>query len=231
MVKTKGSVPIIAEQICFIEDNTPEGKKILKRLKDRKKRATVLGITGPPGCGKSTLINCLIAEYRRKNKKIGVLAIDPTSVKSGGALLGDRIRMQAHALDKNVFIRSFAARGCSGGLCQAIDGAIKLLDKYGKDVIIVETVGAGQNETDIRKISDVVVLLETAAALDDIQLMKAGVLEVADILVINKTDIYSSRNFSKNYLESILNIPVVLTVATEKKGIEKLVETIELCLR
>jgi LAO/AO transport system kinase len=215
----------LARQICSIENNTSEGKNILKRLKNYKRKAVILGITGSPGCGKSTLIDCLISEYRKKNKKIGVLLVDPSSPKTGGALLGDRIRMQSHAVDKDVFIRSFATRGCVGGLCKAIEGAVKVLAQAGFELIIVETVGSGQNETDISKIAALVILVATADAVDDIQLMKAGILEVADILVINKQDLNSQ--VCKGHLESILNIPVLTTSATEKIGIAELVKTID----
>jgi len=211
-------------QICSIENNTLESKNILKRLKNYKRKAVVLGVTGSPGSGKSTLINCLISEYRKKNKKIGVLLVDPSSPKTGGALLGDRIRMQTHALDKNVFIRSFATRGCVGGLCKAIKGAIKVLDKSGKEIIIVETVGSGQNETAIKKIADIVILVATADAIDDIQLMKAGILDVADILVVNKTDL--NKSISVEHLKSLLDIPIILTVATENKGVTELADVI-----
>ncbi|MEW6556386.1 MAG: GTP-binding protein [Elusimicrobiota bacterium] len=215
----------IAEQIRAVEDKTPDGKKILQQLKNYKKRTAVIGITGPPGCGKSTLINCLIAEYRKENKKIGVLAIDPSSSKTKGALLGDRIRMQSHTLDKDVFIRSFATRGSLGGLSKAVEPAVKILDNAGYEIVIIETVGAGQNETEIKKIADAVVLVTTADTLDDIQLLKAGIIEIADVLVVNKTDL--NNNVSVEHLESILGIPVILTVATQKKGIGQLVETIE----
>ncbi|MEW6041169.1 MAG: GTP-binding protein [Elusimicrobiota bacterium] len=235
----------IAKQISEIENLTPSGRKILKSISKTKKRSTVIGITGPLGCGKSTLINALISKIKsnsnkipltrplsRKGRgnieKIGVLAVDPSSPKSGGALLGDRIRMQEHSLDKNVFIRSMATRGACGGISNAVEGAVKLLDSAGNNLIFVETTGAGQCETAVRNVADVVVLVLTPFESDDIQLLKAGLIEIADVIVINKTDTAGGTQSKK--IESLTGVPVIEVSAIKSQGLEKLIQEIKKCL-
>ncbi|MBU2567663.1 MAG: ATP-binding cassette domain-containing protein [Elusimicrobia bacterium] len=215
----------VSKYISGIEDMTAAGKRCIAGFKKHTPGILTVGITGSAGCGKSTLIDCLIDEYRRQNKKVAVLAVDPSSPRSGGALLGDRIRMQRHATDKNVFIRSFATRGSAGGLSECIETAIKIFDRAGKDVAIVETVGAGQDETAVDKIADIVAVITTPDATDDIQLLKAGIIEIADVLVVNKIDI--NRNVNAGHLGRLLNIPVVETSALLGEGIGELVTQIE----
>jgi LAO/AO transport system kinase len=199
-VKTPKEAPDSAARICAgdvraasrlirnIEDRLPEAKDKLKLLFPQTGRARVIGITGAPGAGKSTITDALISSYRQEDKQVGVLAVDPTSPFTGGAILGDRIRMQRHAEDPGVFIRSLATRGSLGGLSHAVSGAINVLDAMGKDIIIVETVGTGQQEVDIVNHAHTVVLILVPGMGDDIQAMKAGIMEIADIFLINKAD-------------------------------------------
>lgn len=183
-----GDVRAVSRLIRNIEDRLPEAREAIKELFSHTGRAHVVGLTGAPGAGKSTLSDALIASYRQAEMSIGVLAVDPTSPFTGGAILGDRIRMQRHAEDPGVFIRSLATRGALGGLSEAVDDAILVLDAMGKDVVLVETVGTGQSEVDIINNAQTVVLILTPGMGDDVQTIKAGVMEIADIFVINKAD-------------------------------------------
>ncbi len=198
-------------------------------------KAYVIGVTGSPGAGKSTLTNNLIGFFRAQNMSVGVIAIDPTSAFTGGAILGDRVRMQHHSADKEVFIRSLATRGWIGGLAKATTGAIHVMDALGKDVILVETVGSGQIEIDITRAADTTLLILTPAAGDAIQMMKAGILEAADIFVINKAD-KGGADLLKTDLEAMLAMRaqpangwrpgIVLTEAIYDKGTKELGEEI-----
>ena len=213
-----------AELISRIENRPKEAGAVVARLPG--KDIPLIGITGAPGAGKSTLIARLIEEYRARGKKVGVLAVDPSSPLTGGALLGDRVRMQTHAADENVFIRSMATRGHLGGLSRATAGAAKVLAAWGADVVIIETVGVGQSETEIMDLADVVAVILTPLSGDDIQMLKAGVYEIADIFVVNKSD----RGRTESLVESLGALyrrPVVVTVATEGKGVGELIERIE----
>ncbi len=183
-----GDVRSVARVIRNIDDGIPSVKDVLIDLYPHTGRAYVIGITGAPGVGKSTLVDQMIAHLRKKNKTVGVLAVDPTSPFSGGAILGDRIRMQRHSLDEGVYIRSMATRGHFGGLTQSTRTAIDVLDAMGKDYILVETVGVGQDEVDIVKNAHTTVIVVIPGMGDDIQAIKAGILEVGDIFVINKSD-------------------------------------------
>lgn len=183
-----GDVRAASRFIRTIEDNNPEARPVMKSLFHYTGNAHIVGITGSPGAGKSTLVNGLIEWYRRKNKTVGVLAVDPTSPFTGGAILGDRIRMQRHAEDAGVFIRSLATRNALGGLSKAVGEVIHVLDAMGKELILVEAVGAGQQEVQIMYYTHTVVLVLVPGMGDEIQALKAGIMEIADVYVINKAD-------------------------------------------
>jgi len=184
----RGDVQAAARLISGLEDGSPEALDEMDSLYPHTGRAYVVGVTGAPGVGKSTLTDNLIAFFRKQDMKVGVIAIDPTSALTGGALLGDRIRMQRHSADSGVFIRSLATRGWVGGLARAAIGAVHVMDAMGKDIVMVETVGSGQIEIDIVRASDTALIVLTPGAGDSIQMMKAGILEAVDIFVINKAD-------------------------------------------
>lgn len=184
----QGNVRAAARLMRDIDDGLPEATDALRALFPKTGRAHVIGITGAPGAGKSTLTDRLVAAYRAQGKKVGVVAIDPTSPFSGGAILGDRIRMQGHATDPEVFIRSLATRGNLGGLSRATGEVVRVMDAMGKDVVIVETVGVGQDEIDIAKTAHTTVVVVVPGMGDDIQAIKAGILEVADVFAVNKAD-------------------------------------------
>ncbi len=183
-----GDVRTVARLIRDIDDGMPEVRGVLKELYPYTGKAYVVGITGAPGVGKSTLVDQMLSHLRRQNKTVGVLAVDPTSPFSGGAILGDRVRMQRHSMDEGVFIRSMATRGHFGGLTQSTRSAIDVLDAMGKDYILVETVGVGQDEVDVVKSAHTTVIVVIPGMGDGIQAIKAGILEVGDIFVINKED-------------------------------------------
>jgi len=223
----------LARAITLIENNPELIFHIEEKYKDTltKNSSHIVGFTGSPGAGKSTLTDAYVVKLRSEGKKVGIIAVDPSSPFTGGALLGDRIRMKRHFTDDNVFIRSMGSRGNVGGLNDAVFGVITLYKLYGFDYIIIETVGAGQSEVDIAYVADTVVLVLSPAAGDEIQLMKAGIMEIADIFVINKSDLEGAHVLKVN-LEMVLQFsesskPIVLTVATSGKGIEELHREIE----
>jgi LAO/AO transport system kinase len=183
-----GDVRAAARLMRMIDDAQPEAEALLRELWPRTGRAQIVGITGNPGAGKSTLVDRLIALLRARGKTVGVLAVDPTSPFTGGAILGDRIRMQDHALDPGVFIRSLATRGQLGGLSRATSDCARVLDAMGKDVILIETVGVGQDEVEICRLAHTTVVVVVPGLGDDIQAIKAGILEVADLFAVNKSD-------------------------------------------
>ena len=183
-----GDVRTVARLIRDIDDGMPEVREVLKDLYPHTGKAYVIGITGAPGVGKSTLVDQMVAHLRKRDKTVGVLAVDPTSPFSGGAILGDRVRMQRHSMDQGVFIRSLATRGHFGGLTQSTRSAIDVLDAMGKDYILVETVGVGQDEVDVVRSAHTTVIVVIPGMGDDIQAIKAGILEVGDIFLINKAD-------------------------------------------
>lgn len=194
----EGDVRVVSRLIRNLEDRIPEAKEVIKYIYPQTGRARVVGITGAPGAGKSTITDFLISSYRKQGKTVGVLAVDPTSPFTGGALLGDRVRMQDHAGDSGVFIRSLATRGALGGLSAAVEDAIHVLDVMGKDVIIIETVGTGQSEVDIMNNAHTILVVLTPGMGDDVQTIKAGIMEIADIFVINKGD---QPNAAKLYMD------------------------------
>jgi len=213
--------------LSLIDDRDPLAKRILKRLYARTGRAHVVGVTGSAGTGKSTLIAALTAELRRRRKTVGILSIDPTSPFSGGALLGDRLRMREHFLDKEVFIRSLATRGNQGGLSSSVYEAAQLLDAMGKEYILIETIGIGQDQLDISRVAHTVVVVVAPESGDEIQGMKAGIMEIADLLVINKTDLAGAEEMFLNLHNAIAEIPILKTCATKNEGVAALVDSIE----
>ena len=184
----EGDPRSIGRLISLVEADTPSAKEIMKQIYPRTGSAKVIGITGSPGAGKSTFVDRLIEQFQREGKRVGVIAIDPSSPFTGGAILGDRLRMQSHALNENVFIRSMGSRGHLGGVSRSTHEAALILDACGFDVVLIETVGVGQSEVDIIKIADTVVLVLVPGMGDDVQIMKAGIMEIADTFVVNKAD-------------------------------------------
>lgn len=183
-----GDTRSIGRLISLVEADSPTSKEIMKAVYPKTGRAQVIGITGSPGAGKSTFVNRLIAQFRAEGKQVGVIAIDPSSPFTGGAILGDRLRMQDHAVEEGVFIRSMGSRGNLGGVSRGTHEGALILDACGFDVVIIETVGVGQSEVDIVKIADTVCLILTPGMGDDVQIMKAGIMEIADVFVVNKSD-------------------------------------------
>jgi len=233
----KGDIQAASKLITAIENDLPGAIDGLDEIYPHTGRSYVIGITGPPGTGKSTLINALIGNYRSQDKTVGVIVVDPTSPLTQGALLGDRIRMQKHSLDKGVYIRSMATRGCLGGLAWATSNTIHILDAVGKDIVLVETVGTGQSEVDISQIADTTLVLLNAGGGDTIQMMKAGLMEVADIFVINKADLGGSDSVEseikfilemKKYSVNGWKPSIVITDAISGKGVDQLVEEIQI---
>ncbi|HKY04730.1 MAG TPA: methylmalonyl Co-A mutase-associated GTPase MeaB [Blastocatellia bacterium] len=224
----------IARGISVVEDSRAESTALLKELFPHTGKSLVVGITGAPGAGKSTLVDRLAAHYRAAGERVGIIAVDPSSPFSGGAILGDRIRMQGMATDPGIFIRSMAARGNLGGLARATVDAVAILDAGGYNKIIVETVGVGQDEVDIVKTADVTVVVLVPGMGDDIQAIKAGIMEIGDVFVINKADREGVLRTERE-LESLLSIserpdgwtpPIVKTVAIDNSGLDSLAQAV-----
>ncbi|MFC1532644.1 methylmalonyl Co-A mutase-associated GTPase MeaB [Thermodesulfobacteriota bacterium] len=233
-----GDIRTVARLISDIDNGVPEVRQILKELYPHTGRAYIIGITGAPGVGKSTLVDQMLSHLRKREETVGIIAIDPTSPFSGGAILGDRIRMQRHSNDEGVFIRSLATRGHFGGLTQSTRSAIDILDAMGKDYIIVETVGVGQDEVDIVKNAHSTVIVVIPGMGDDIQAIKAGILEAGDIFVINKSEREGSDKTlmdlkimidmgQKRHEEGGWMPPVLKTEALVDKGVSGLLDEIE----
>lgn len=230
-----GDTRAVARAISKVEDGSQDAAQLMKDIFPHTGRGLVVGITGAPGAGKSSLVDKLALLYRDRKERIGIVAVDPSSPFSGGAILGDRIRMQALGLDPGVFIRSMATRGNLGGLARATVDAVSILDAAGYSKIIVETVGVGQDEVEIVKAADVAVVVLVPGMGDDIQAIKAGIMEIGDIFVINKADregVYSTEK----ELEALLSLssredgwqpPIIKTIAIENKGLEELAAAIE----
>jgi LAO/AO transport system kinase len=216
----------LARAASWIEARRPEAETLLKEVFPQTGRALILGITGPPGAGKSTLVSQLTAKLRESKKTVAILAVDPTSPYSGGAILGDRIRMLQHHADPGVFIRSMATRGWLGGLARAATETTLLLDAAGFDVVMVETVGVGQDEVEVARLADVTVVVLVPGMGDDVQAIKAGIMEIADVFVINKADQLGADKL-ENDLKSWHHAKVVKTIATDGKGIEEALAAIE----
>jgi LAO/AO transport system kinase len=223
----QGDIRALASLMTRIEQRDPSVKAVLKAIYPRTGRAHVIGVTGPAGTGKSSLIDRMTAEYRRREKSVGILAVDPSSLFSTGAVLGDRIRMRDHFLDDEVFIRSFATRGKSGGISAAVRDAVHVLDAAGKQAIFVETIGVGQDELEIAAIAHVVLVILTPAMGDEVQGMKAGLSEIGDIVVVNKADL-AGADEAVQQLKAMLDDRVVLaTSALKDEGLATLIDVIE----
>jgi LAO/AO transport system kinase len=226
----RGCKRSIAKIITMVEEQSSEATGILSNIYEHTGKAKIIGITGPPGSGKSSIVNQLTRLLRSKNKKVGIIAVDPTSPFTGGALLGDRVRMQELTLDEGVFIRSMGSRGALGGLSRASYDAAKVMDAAGMDYVLIETVGVGQSEVDIVKLADIVVLVLIPGMGDDIQAIKAGIMEIGDIFVVNKADRDGAAMLVKE-IEMMFDLnlektkhrpPVIKTIATSGEGIQDL---------
>jgi LAO/AO transport system kinase len=225
----------LARLISLIEDEDPIAIDALSQLYKKTGKAHIIGVTGPPGSGKSTLVTRIITAYRQMGKTLGVVCVDPSSPFTGGALLGDRIRMQEHAIDKEVFVRSMGTRGHLGGLARATSDAVRAIDAFGKDIIIIETVGAGQSEVEVVDIAHTVLVTDVPGSGDDIQTIKAGIMEIADIFVVNKCDLPGADK-KITEINAMLDLdtrehawrpPIVKTNARTGEGIEELIEEIQ----
>jgi LAO/AO transport system kinase len=226
-----GDARAIARAISLVEDETPDGATLIAEIYARTGRAYLIGVTGPPGSGKSTLVDVLIGEIRRAGLSVGVIAVDPTSPFTGGAILGDRVRMNAHFGDAGVFIRSMATRGHLGGLARATSDVALILDAAGKDIVIIETVGVGQDEVDIVRTADISIVLLVPGSGDDVQAIKAGIMEIADIFVVNKADREGADRVAQSVAANLSlqtfqpgdwKPPILKTEATSGTGIDAL---------
>ena len=230
----RGNARAIAKAISLVENDPAAAQRLMRQVFTFRKDAVVLGITGAPGTGKSTLVDQLIGRLRAAGRKIGIVAVDPSSPFSGGAILGDRIRMMRHSVDSDVFIRSMATRGHLGGLAKATGEAIAILEAAGKNYVLVETVGVGQDEVEVVKLADLVLVVLTPDAGDEIQAFKAGIMEIADIFVINKADHPGAEKMERQLRAMLdLGLPdkdkpsVIKTVATKGQGIDGMLSEVD----
>ena len=229
-----GDPRALARAISTVEDRRPGSSELLKSLFPHTGKARIIGLTGSPGAGKSTLVDQLAKYFRKQNQSVGVIAVDPTSPYSGGAILGDRIRMQDHFADPGIYIRSMATRGSLGGLARATADVSTVLDASGRDLIMIETVGVGQDEVDVVRLADITVVILVPGMGDDVQTIKAGIMEIADIFVINKSDREGAERVEREIraMQALAarrdnwTPPIVKTVATEGKGVADLANTI-----
>ena len=228
-----GNVRGLARAISLVEQRDPAVRDLLEQLRDRARRPHVLGFTGAPGTGKSTLVDVLVTHLRRAERQVGVIAVDPNSPYSGGAILGDRIRMQRHALDPGVYIRSMGARGHLGGLSVATREAIRLLGAYGFDDVLLETVGVGQSELEVAAVADTTLVVMTPGLGDGVQMIKAGIMEIADVFVVNKADVPGAQKTVQE-IRTMLSMgpksgwrpPIVMTVAVRGEGLDELLDAV-----
>ena len=232
----EGKVAAAARLITILEDGGEDAERVLDSIFHKTGTAYRIGFTGPPGAGKSSLLNRVTGKFREKDHRVGIIAIDPTSPFTGGALLGDRIRMQAHSEDPEVFVRSLASRGSLGGISNCTDEVVDLMDAFGKDLVLIETVGVGQSELEVSEKAHTVVVVLVPESGDGIQAMKAGLMEIGDIFVMNKADHDDAESAAREIQDSLRlkDIPdgewepkVVLTSARENTGIDDLIDTIE----